>query len=395
MQTDPSEFFRRQTIFLTGGTGILGGCLLFKLALHVDTHKVYVLVRGSVARARTLLAETMPDQIELMLATGRIQFVVGDVTVQDFGIDSAVLSEMVDNVTVIIHAAANISLKASAKRAVADNCLPTLQLAQLAATFRNLPTFVYISTAYANVFLPDGVVHEKIYDLGDAEVQLSDILARGSTASLPNFPPYTFSKHLTERLLISRNPALPLLIVRPTYIAPAISQPYPYYHRRSSCPLSTYIRAYMTAPDSGVFHVSPQHTSGSNILDEIPVDLVANLILLHIMRRTTGVVHACSQSYVPRSLAQLHDSIRPHLPPDMARNAFQYISDPHIPEGDYARFWHVLGRDWHFSNLASQALSEVKGPLAMVIDDHDAHEFMMRRAKLIAKEVSAHSKSKL
>jgi hypothetical protein len=36
-----------QTMFLTGATGTLGGCLLYKLALQLPTSKIFVLVRGS------------------------------------------------------------------------------------------------------------------------------------------------------------------------------------------------------------------------------------------------------------------------------------------------------------------------------------------------------------
>ncbi|KAJ6489005.1 NAD-binding domain 4 protein [Mycena sanguinolenta] len=342
METDPSLFFQRQTIFLTGGTGILGGCLLFKLAMTVRAHKIYVLVRGSVERARAQWDETLPGQIEPMLATGRIQLVVGDVTEQNFGLPAAIMSEMADNVTLIIHAAGNISLKASISKTVRNNCLPTLWLAQFGSTFKNLSAFVYISTVSVNSFLPDGVVEEKIYEVGDAEHQLSEILTTGSISSckLSDFAsPYAFGKHLTERLITSRNPSIPLLIVRPSCIGPAISQPYPYYTRHGSCPLSSYIRNYMTSPDSGVTRVSAKHAgSGSNIFDEIPVDLVANLTLLHVMRGTTGIVHACSRSYIPRSLSQLHDTIRAHIPAHVTLNEFCYTSDPLIPEGRINRF---------------------------------------------------------
>ncbi|KAJ6489006.1 male sterility protein-domain-containing protein [Mycena sanguinolenta] len=328
-----------------------------------------------------------------MLATGRIQLVVGDVTEQNFGLPAAIMSEMADNVTLIIHAAGNISLKASISKTVHNNCLPTLWLAQFGSTFKNLSAFVYISTAYVNSFLPDGVVEEKIYEVGDAEHQLAEILTTGSIppSKLPDFAwPYAFGKHLTERLLTSRNPSIPLLIVRLSSIGPAISQPYPYYTRQGSCPVSSYIRDYMTSPDSGVFRVSAKHAgSGSNIFDEIPVDLVSNLILLHIMRGTTGIVHACSQSYVPRSLSQFHDAIRAHIPAHVTLNEFCYTSDPLIPEGRYNRFVRIGGRDWHFSNRASQEFAQTKGPLSMVLEDHDSTEFIMTRAKLIAKDVVA------
>jgi thioester reductase-like protein len=135
---------------------------------------------------------------------------------------------MAENVTVIIHSAANISLKASYKQTVDDNCLQTLWLAQFGSTFKNLATFVFPSTTYVNCFLPYDPMKERIYELSDAEQQFSEILTTGYPESLsqaqPNPPhflwPYRFSTHLTERLVISRNLNLPLLIVRPTCIVP-------------------------------------------------------------------------------------------------------------------------------------------------------------------------------
>ncbi|KAJ7485808.1 male sterility protein-domain-containing protein [Mycena latifolia] len=388
----PSAFFQRQIIFLTGGTGSLGGCLLFKLALKVDTLKIYVLVRGSAAQAMARWTTIMPVQIYRILATKKVHLVVGDTTKEHCGIEPTLLAEMADRVTLVIHAAANISLKDPLRKSVCDNCVPALDLAQLASKFKNLSRFVYISSAYANSFLPDGVVEEKIYPAGDAEKQLSEILETGSVShSVPPFMwPYSFAKHLTERLLLSRYPRLPLLIVRPTIIAAAVSQPYPYYGPSGSCPMSTYTRSYMEAPDSGVFHVSPRHPTGSNILDEIPVDLAANLILLHVMYGTTGIVHAGAQSYVHRSLSQLHDTIRAHLPSGRgsAASPFRYVTDKRVEEGRYARFWAVLGRDWYFSNATSKAFENLRGPLSIVLEEHDATEFMANRARIIAEDIT-------
>ncbi|KAJ7487823.1 male sterility protein-domain-containing protein [Mycena latifolia] len=396
MHSTPA-FFQQQTVFLTGGTGGLGGCLLFKLALKVNTLKIYVLVRGSAAKAKARWAETMPAQLDPIVATKKVHFIIGDITMKDCGIDPSVLTEMADQVTLIIHSAGSISLTDPLKKSITDNCIPALELAQLASTFKNLSRFVHISTAYANSFLPDGVIEEKVYELGDAETQLADILDTGfSQNSVPDFPwPYSFAKHLTERLLLSRNPQLPLLIVRPTNIGPAISQPYPYYGPPGSCPVSTYIRTYMEDPDSGVVHVSPGNVSGSNIVDEIPVDLVANLILLHVMHATTGIVHASSQSYVPRRLSQFHDNIRAHIPRRLPAVPFRYVSDKRIEQGRYAQFWVVMGRDWHFSNAVSKFLPDLTGPLSMSLEGHDAENFMDTRAKLIALDITSHIRSRL
>ncbi|KAJ7142745.1 hypothetical protein C8R44DRAFT_827585 [Mycena epipterygia] len=360
MQTD-LVFFQRQTVFLTGGTGNLGGCLLFKLTLAVDTQRIYVLVRGSAARAEQRWNETMPKQIRHILAKHKLRA----------------------SVTLVIHSAANISLTASLRDSLEHNCLPSLELARLAGSFKHLERFVYISTAYVNCFLPDGPVEERIYEVGDAEAQLTGILETGeiSPDPIPHFLwPCSFVKHLTERLLISRNPHLPLLIVRPTTIGPAIAQPYPYYGPLAACPLSAYIEKFIIAPDSGVIHTT---YGGANIADEIPVDLVANLVLLHAARGTTGVVHASAQSYVPRSLAHLLADICAVVPTAV----FTYVADGSVAEGKYARFLKILSRDRRFSNAKSGALKDCGGPLSIDLKDHDAAGFMRTRVRVIAENL--------
>ncbi|KAJ7633468.1 NAD-binding domain 4 protein [Mycena polygramma] len=382
-QDADSTFFRRQTIFLTGGTGGLGGCLLFKLALAVDTAKIYVLVRGSAGRAEARWRKTMPVHIEEILATRKVHFVVGDMTMRDFGISAEVLDELAASVTVVIHSAADTRLEAPLRKSVENNCIPALELARLAGSFKRLERFVHISTAFVNSFLPDGPVEERIYEVGDPEVQLAEILQTGEVSGgLPKFLwPYSFAKHLTERLLLSRHSRLPLLIVRPTNIGPAIAQPYPYYGPPGACPISTYIHSYISVPDSGVIHVARGNTAGSNIVDEIPVDLVANLVLLHTARGTSGIVHASAQCYVPRTLGQIQADIRAEVPGASFRN----VDDRKVKAGRYARFWKAAGRDWRFSAAKSVGLKGCGGPLSIDLAQHDVAKFMRMRVRLIAK----------
>ncbi|KAK7000390.1 fatty acyl-CoA reductase [Favolaschia claudopus] len=375
---DPLPFFRRQTIFLTGGTGCLGGCLLYKLAMKLDTAKVYALVRESTERGVSQLKDIMPNQIDDILAAKKVQFVVGDVTKKNFGIDPAVFTEMARTVTVIVHSAADISLKNSLQECVRRNCLPVLELATLASSFKRLSKFVFVSTAYVNYHLPDGVVQEKIYPAGDAEKLLTQIMKTG-TVPVGYLHPYSLVKNLTEQLLLSRNPRLLILIARPTVIAPAISQPYPYYSRHGSCPGSNYVQRYMEAPDSGIFHVSPLHPTGTNIFDEVPVDIAANVILLHIMDGTTGIIHAGAGSY----------DIIDHFPhqPGSRRPEFRYLIDKRVAQGRYAEFLKIFGRDWYFSSAASQKFAAIEGPLSIALGNHDAGKFMSDRTRRLRDDV--------
>ncbi|KAK7022424.1 NAD-binding domain 4 protein [Favolaschia claudopus] len=389
---DPSAFFRQQTVFLTGGTGYLGACLLYQLATKLDTRKIYLLVRGSPEQAISQWKKTIPTQIEAILATEKVQLVVGDVTEPNFGFHSATLDEMADTVTIIIHGAASLNWMSSLRETVHNNCLPVLHLAKIASIFKNLTRFIFISTIYASSHLPDRVVEEKVYPAGDAEEHLAQILKEGKVAGGVDgrfASRYAFVKNMTEQLLLARYPKLPILIARPGCIGPAISEPYPYYARGGACPLSDYIERYMQNPDSGIFHVSSLHPAGTNIVDEVPVDTVANLILLHVMHGTAGVIHTSAESYVPRTLAQLHQDVVDHFPKQHgSRGAeFRYVTDDSVKQGRYAEFWGIGGRDWRFSNAASKRFRSVDGPLSVALGDHDSRQFMKERARRIGEEI--------
>ena len=189
------NFFHNKTIFLTGATGNLGGCLLFKLTVVLQALKIYVLCRGSAARAKSKLMKNMPNQVKDILAHKSITFVVGDVTEPNFDISAPNLMRMEEEVNIIINSAADISLWAPLSSAIPKNCMPPLELARMATKFQRLEHFIQISSTSCNSFLPDGVVEEKIYPLGDPESELETFLRTGSSPYLSKFPgAYQYSK---------------------------------------------------------------------------------------------------------------------------------------------------------------------------------------------------------
>ncbi|KAJ7262062.1 NAD-binding domain 4 protein [Mycena rebaudengoi] len=384
-------FFHGQTVLLTGGTGCLGGCLLYKMVVELGTAGIYLLVRESRERALEQWRRTMPLQIDNILEKDNIQFVVGDMASPNLGVEPALLAEMSQRVTVVINVAGNISLLDPLRAIIRDNCLSALELARLAASFTHIVRFAHISSAYANSFLPSGPVEERTYDMGDAEAQLLEILETGDLTSgdVPSFMwPYALAKSLAERILLARYPELPTLIVRPTIIGPALARPHPFYGSQNANPVSAYIHKYFTRPDSGVSHVMPSHPAGTNIVDEIPVDIVANLILLHTIHGTRGIVHAGAQIFGARTLAAIHANMRATgMPTD-----FSYVVDAGVPEGLYARFWKVFGRDWWFDATASKPFKGLGGVLSIDVSRDMLEEFMAERARKIADQVRATKK---
>jgi alcohol-forming fatty acyl-CoA reductase len=187
-----------------------------------------------------------------------------------------------------------------------------------------------------------------------------------------------------ERLLTSRFPKLPLLIVRPTCIGPAISQPYELYGPEGSCPISAvYLRLMAPVGGTTIWHAPKNQVVGTNRLDEIPVDLVAKILFQHVLLETRGVVHASSLNYIPKTLNQITAEARNwahHCSfgwgAVMARNIF--TADRSEKQCRIATSYSVLTRDWQFANTKSQHL-ERDGLLSLDLRNHDIHEFTRKR----------------
>ncbi|KAJ6066043.1 hypothetical protein N7499_012117 [Penicillium canescens] len=372
------KIFEGHTVFLTGSTGCLGGCLLYKLALQLPTRKIFVLVRGSFQQAIEKWKKSMPNHAQAILATKKVEFVIGDVKLVDFGIQPTLLQKLQDQVTLVIHTAAKITLEGPIQDALESNCLPALEMARIASLFRRLKLLVQLSTSYANSHLPDGPVLERIYPLGndDPEEELASMLALGKSIYAAQFSSsYTLAKHLMERLLLKRFPLLPILLVRPTIFGPALKHPYMLYGPEDSTPLTKFARFwYADRGATQIWHATEGYKSGANILDEIPVDLVANACLLHAAARTTGIVQIGSQLYHPVTFDEFFDLAQENATPlaqrDMPKLVF--TEDRSAPQCFLAELIQVGTRNWLFDCHRSYWLKQVSGPLSIRVCKHEA-----------------------
>lgn len=405
-----TESFAEQTVFLTGSTGGLGGCLLYQLAVQLPTKKIFVLCRGSQQNAIAKWTENMGPCADAILASNKIVFAVGDILLPNFGLSQLDLDILRRETSVIIHSAASIALNSTLTDAIQQNCLPCLELARMAASFCRLKLLVQTSTAYVNTFLPDGPVLEKIYEIAehdhDPEQELQHILSTGVHPNTTQYAwPYAHAKHLMERLLHHRHRTLPLLIVRPSIIGPAIRHPFPHYGPPGSNPASTFVRVLLASdpePNPMVFHVPQGRTSGSNILDEVPVDYVANTTLLHVAAGSVGVVHAGAQLYVARTLDNLLGALQAGSAKTGRRRQLPEIvfsADYTVEQCFLAELFRVCTRDWRFDCRRSVGFKEMEmemeggdgglGALSLKMDGHDIDRFGDERVRRIANKVAA------
>ncbi|PYH46989.1 NAD-binding domain 4 protein [Aspergillus saccharolyticus JOP 1030-1] len=390
-----ASLFEKHTVLLTGSTGALGAVLLYKLAVQVPTHKIYVLIRGSPDLAIQKWKKAMPVQTQPILHSRLVHFVVGDMTKPDFGVDALVMEELRQQVTLVIHAAAKITLDADLAEAVENNCLPSLELAKMAARFRRLKLFVQVSTAYVSSFLPDGHVAEKLYSVTaevggqdeeeDPEKLLGAILRGEGSPFTERFSSnYTYAKYLMERLMLQRFPTLPFLLVRPTIFGPAVRDPYPYYAPENSTPLNRFATLFLaTHGGPQVWHAAEGYDSAANTLDEMPVDLVANACLLHAVAGTQGVVHIGSQLYVKTTLDEMMQAAVVYAPEAMRHALPQvlFVKDRTTPQCFLAELVKVGSRNWLFDCGRSFWLKQLGGPLSLTACQHDADKMTRKRAR--------------
>lgn len=395
-----ARFFESQSVLLTGSTGSLGGCLLYKLALQLPTRKIFVLIRKSPELAIEKWKKSMPQHTQAILGSGKVHFVIGDMTQSDFAIDESVLEQLRSEATLVIHAAANISFAADIKESVESNCLPPLELARVASRFRRLKLFIQISTAYANSFLPDGYVGERRYSISDQDPddELASILSSGSSEHTARYSStYAQAKYLMERLFATRYPLLPLLLVRPTIFGAAMRDPYQLYGPANSTPMRKFAEFYLSDSGTQVWHAAEGYKSGANTLDEIPVDFVANGCLLHAAARTQGIVHLGSQLYVPMTFDGFLDLTVSNAPPEYRKNlpTVVFTDDKSVPQHFVADLVKVATRNWIFDCGRSYWLKQMAGPLSLAASQHEANVLNAARAREVYEKDIARKKAKL
>ncbi|KAL8450991.1 hypothetical protein Emed_002201 [Eimeria media] len=224
-----SDFYRGQTVLLTGASGFVGKVVLARLLQQCDCRKIYVLLRPlskgtakdrlqqSVLKSGVFdeLREQLGEQKFLSFAEEKVEALAGDLLQQDLGLGThapAVQRE----VSVIIHMAASVHFNSPLKDNYRSNVEGSLRVLDFGTKCPNLQVLVHTSTCYVNSDLR-GKVKEGFVplpwdtdDLHLAVSRLIDIADRGSAENyeelekqlLGRFPnTYAFTKRLCEALI--------------------------------------------------------------------------------------------------------------------------------------------------------------------------------------------------
>lgn len=186
-----------------------------------------------------------------------------------------------------------------------------------------------------------------------------------------NFPfPYAYAKHLTERLLLQRFPcqmtddlvSVPrLLILRPSILGPAIHEPYPYYELPGSVPATSILAALVTTL-SFRMHFPSRFTDpmAQSTLDEVPVDIVVNQLLMHLSHQSAGIVHAVAGARGRRPIASVWaNAMSERILPWHPRLIWHKDADWHDKRlHPLARAFKIMGTNFIFENTRTKDMWE-------------------------------------
>ena len=226
------------------------------------------------------------------------------------------LEMLKSKVHIVIHAAASIDLRNSLRELSYTVIAPTLCLTQYALKFPNLERFVFLSTAYANAHLwqtsnsSDVAVKEEIYPLGNDEADpyetapaaWKEVQKDGTSHEYDrhDFPwPYAYAKHLAERLVLhkaaERGALDKILVIRPSVVGPADELPYRGFATSYATPSTACAAAYALHPGRNILlSTRCENPEKEATIDEVPVDVVADRMLVHVALGSSGCVHAVS-----------------------------------------------------------------------------------------------------
>ncbi|XP_014285877.1 putative fatty acyl-CoA reductase CG5065 [Halyomorpha halys] len=237
------EYFAGQSIFVTGGTGLMGKVFIEKILRSCpDVNRVYVLIRPKKGvpteeRWSKLIQLPLFEKLrsEKPEAFKKVVLIPGNINEEDMGISDEHRKLLQENVTIIYHVAALIQFTDSIRDALIQNTRGTLGMLELGKTIKNLKVFVHVSTAYCNFNMDCSTVTEKIHPacqdwkvmmrLLKTEPNTLDPLREKLLCEHPN--PYTWSKSFGEQMVNEYRQFFPVIILRPGIVSATDYDPIP------------------------------------------------------------------------------------------------------------------------------------------------------------------------
>lgn len=249
---------KRETLLITGATGLVGKDVLIRMLRTDPAMRAYALVRG--AAGEHYLLSSLGDLAH------RVTPVRGDLARRGLGIEYDVRKSLTREVTLVVHAGADTTFSRSLAEARAVNTEGTRELLSLCRAIGSLRRFAYVSTAYV------------------AGRSLGLILERDNGTACGWVNAYERSKYEAEKLV--RESSLDWVIFRPsTIVCDAVSG--------KVSQLNAVHRA-LKVYNRGLASMMPGERCDT--LDVVPADYVSDAIARVILdpRGSRATLHLCA-----------------------------------------------------------------------------------------------------
>lgn len=296
--SDINQTFKGKTVFCTGATGFLGKVLIYKILKEFpDVEAVYCMVRPKkgVPMQQRLEKEILssPCYFPLIKAVGeeewkrlrsKVHAVAGDITHHRLGLSNENYELLCAKTHFIIHLAATVDFQEKLNLSLNMNCLGSCRILALAQRCTKLEALIHTSTCYVNYPRHGSApVHEQVYPIEyDPEMMVKYIMSL-TEEQLPaetkrllnkyNYPnTYTFTKNITESILLRRRGSVPLAIVRPSIVGAAWREPYQGWVDALTAAGGIFLTVGL-----GICH--DLVCRPDDVTDVVPVDFVVNVLL--------------------------------------------------------------------------------------------------------------------
>ncbi|KAF9434894.1 cyclin-dependent kinase inhibitor far1 [Entomortierella beljakovae] len=357
------EFYSiNNTIFITGGSGFIGVTIIEKVLRSLpQVQKIYALVRvgpGSTIQERyedllknrvfdTLKASCSNDQEFRDKFGSKIVPIKGDISLDNLGLSSEDVASVTSDTKVFIHCAASVNFDDPLETAFNFDMLPipqtnlkklklntlgTLRAITLAKMMPMLQSYVQVSTAFV-VPYPKSAGERCMetmppFPLGDPH-EIFKMLREMSKIEFSNYEmnvvlkqytnTYIFTKTLPEHIIQSqaREFNIPLVVVRPSIVTPAISEPV-----RGWAQGIAGLNGVMVV--CGLGRVQEWAAIKDGYADFIPVDAVSSIVL-------SGATTADRTATVPRIYNTGVNHGKIFSAEDVASNIAQYWKHAKAP----------------------------------------------------------------
>ncbi|KAG8036510.1 hypothetical protein G9C98_003832 [Cotesia typhae] len=284
------QFFKGQTILLTGCTGFLGKCFVEKILRGCpEIKKLILIVRSRKLSAKERMKKYFQNELFDRLRRyrpnfeSRVLIVEGNLEEENLEISEEDRKIITDNVTVMYHNASNVKFVTRVSESLKCNVLGTKYMIDLAKECKKLRCFCYISTAYSHSYKKK--IEEVCYPSPASIKMVEDMIYADEIAKYgipqstveetikPWVNIYTFGKSIAETLVeeYAKEASFPCIIYRPSQIISTYMEPFPGWCGNWNGPALPFLGYGL-----GIVHLN---NTNKAVQDHVPADMCANSIL--------------------------------------------------------------------------------------------------------------------